>query len=55
MHELGHQIGLGDDYAAGERDELMYGTISPGERRLPGDDDLDGASGAPVTGIASRL
>jgi hypothetical protein len=35
MHELGHQIGLDDDYGAGGHDELMHGTINPGERRLP--------------------
>ncbi len=55
MHELGHQIGLGDVNAAGERDELMFGTIDPGERRLPGADDIDFAGGAPVTGAGLAL
>jgi len=55
MHELGHQVGLSDQYGATDRDELMYGTINPGERRLPGSDDLDGASGAPVSGTAFAL
>jgi hypothetical protein len=49
-HELGHQIGLSDTYAPGETDELMYGTIGAGERRLPGGDDLVHAADAPVTG-----
>jgi hypothetical protein len=49
-HELGHQIGLSDTFDAGERDELMYGTIRAGERRLPGSDDLDGAGSGPVAG-----
>jgi hypothetical protein len=35
LHELGHQIGLDDDYHAAAETELMFGTISPGERRLP--------------------
>ena len=49
-HELGHQIGLQDIFGAGERDELMYGTIAAGERRLPGSDDLAGAGSGPVAG-----
>jgi|GEM_PF-2319857 len=49
-HELGHQIGLADSYEAGERDELMYGTVSAGERRLPGSDDHESASGVAVDG-----
>ncbi|HEX8466469.1 MAG TPA: Ig-like domain-containing protein, partial [Allosphingosinicella sp.] len=49
-HELGHQIGLSDLAAAGSRDELMYGTIAAGERRLPGSDDLVHAAAGPVTG-----
>jgi hypothetical protein len=49
-HELGHQIGLSDSYVAGDRDELMYGTIGAGERRLPGSDDLAHAAAGPVTG-----
>lgn len=49
-HELGHQIGLGDSYAAGDRDGLMYGTVAAGERRLVGFDDVASASGHAVTG-----
>ncbi|HEY0026260.1 MAG TPA: Ig-like domain-containing protein [Allosphingosinicella sp.] len=50
-HELGHQIGLNDLTVPGERDELMYGSIAVGERRLPGADDASGAApgAAPVS------
>jgi len=43
MHELGHQIGLSDDYNLNSASELMYGYMHPGERRLPGGDDAQGA------------
>ena len=49
-HELGHQIGLSDLSAAGDSDELMYGSVGAGQRRLPGEDDLAGAADGPVTG-----
>jgi hypothetical protein len=49
-HELGHQIGLVDTYAPGETDELMFGTVGAGERRLPGSDDAASASGSAVAG-----
>ncbi len=39
-HELGHTLGLDDLYSPEHRDELMAGTISPGERRVPDADDL---------------
>ncbi|HEX2763965.1 MAG TPA: Ig-like domain-containing protein [Allosphingosinicella sp.] len=45
MHELGHQIGLDDIYQNAEADELMYGYVNAGERRLPQADDLAGADG----------
>lgn len=50
MHELGHQIGLTDGYAGGDRADLMYGTISAGERRLPGAGDAAQGGTAPVNG-----
>jgi hypothetical protein len=34
-HEMGHKLGLGDSYAAKDRDNLMYGYLTAGERRLP--------------------
>jgi VCBS repeat-containing protein len=41
MHELGHQVGLGDDHDAASGSGLMYGYVELGERRLP-----DGVFGA---------
>ena len=35
MHEMGHKLGLGDSYAEQDRDNLMYGYLTVGERRLP--------------------
>ena len=35
MHELGHQIGLGDDITNEKHAHLMEGTLKPGERHLP--------------------
>jgi len=35
LHEMGHALGLDDTYAAQDRDNLMYGFLTKGERRLP--------------------
>ena len=35
MHEMGHKLGLDDSYAEKDRDNLMYGYLTVGERRLP--------------------
>src|SRR5204863_5629683 len=35
MHEMGHAIGLPDSYAEKDRDSLMYGFLTKGERRVP--------------------
>src|SRR5262245_52514331 len=43
MHEMGHALGLGDSYLAGDRDDLMYGWLFTGERRLPGAGEANGA------------
>ena len=43
MHELGHQLGLGDSYDAADRADLMFGQITTGERRLPGAHEADNA------------
>jgi Big-like domain-containing protein/cadherin-like protein/VCBS repeat protein len=43
MHEMGHQLGLGDSYSLNDRDGLMYGYLVTGERRLPGEHQADGA------------
>ncbi|HVQ38436.1 MAG TPA: LamG-like jellyroll fold domain-containing protein, partial [Pyrinomonadaceae bacterium] len=34
-HEIGHKLGLTDSYAEKDRDNLMYGYLTVGERRLP--------------------
>ncbi|MGZ8420168.1 MAG: beta strand repeat-containing protein, partial [Allosphingosinicella sp.] len=43
MHELGHQIGLDDEYVASQAGDLMYGYVNAGERRLPAQGDAVGA------------
>ncbi len=35
MHEIGHRVGLSDSYSLLTRDDLMYGYLTKGERRLP--------------------
>jgi hypothetical protein len=35
QHEMGHRLGLDDSYAAKDRDSIMYGYLTVGERRLP--------------------
>lgn len=35
MHEMGHALGLGDRYENSGREDLMYGWLVFGERRLP--------------------
>ncbi|MBV8685614.1 MAG: tandem-95 repeat protein [Alphaproteobacteria bacterium] len=49
MHELGHQIGLGDDYRASENDDIMYGYVNVGERRLPSAGEAASANGQAPT------
>ena len=34
-HEMGHKLGFDDTYSASDRDSLMYGFLTVGERRLP--------------------
>lgn len=35
VHELGHALGLDDRYDRADQDDVMYGYLSVGERRLP--------------------
>lgn len=35
MHEMGHALGLDDTYLPRDRDDLMFGHLSTGERRFP--------------------
>lgn len=39
-HELGHVLGLPDSFDAAEADDLMYGYLNAGERRVPGESDF---------------
>ena len=55
MHELGHQIGLTDEYATSERDDLMYGYANVGQRRLPEDGEAAGAVPGSVGATAFAL
>ncbi|RYD64531.1 MAG: hypothetical protein EOP58_09375, partial [Sphingomonadales bacterium] len=55
MHELGHQVGIGDTYVSGNADDLMYGYASVGERRLPSSVNVADSDGGPVGGTAFAL
>ncbi|HEY0414266.1 MAG TPA: Ig-like domain-containing protein [Allosphingosinicella sp.] len=48
MHELGHQIGLEDDYLTADAADVMYGFLHTGERRLPTAADAAAATGVPL-------
>jgi hypothetical protein len=55
MHELGHQIGLEDDYLTADSADIMYGYINPSERRLPTSADAAAATGNPIAHEAFAL
>jgi hypothetical protein len=55
MHELGHQIGLGDEYMTSKGSDLMYGYINVGERRLPAQGEATGAQPGTVGATAFAL
>ncbi|HEX6377298.1 MAG TPA: Ig-like domain-containing protein [Allosphingosinicella sp.] len=55
MHELGHQIGLGDEYVTVEADDIMFGYMNVGERRLPEDGQAAGATPGSVGATAFAL
>jgi Concanavalin A-like lectin/glucanases superfamily/Putative Ig domain/Bacterial Ig domain/Matrixin len=42
MHEMGHALGLPDTYSEQDRDNIMYGYLTKGERRLPMKDQAKG-------------
>src|SRR5205814_3213669 len=50
LHEMGHAIGLPDSYLETDRDSLMYGYLTKGERRLPSKGQAIGAIPGSVTG-----
>ncbi len=50
MHEMGHVLGLGDSYASADADDLMFGYLYLGERRIAGAGDAAGATVGAITG-----
>jgi hypothetical protein len=55
MHELGHQIGLDDVYVTSKGDDVMFGYMSVGERRLPTDGEASGAVPGSIGSTAFAL
>ena len=58
MHEMGHALGLDDSYLEKDRDSLMYGYLTKGERRLPKKDQAKGVTpplGAEMHFLSSTL
>ncbi len=53
LHEMGHALGLADSYNLRDRDSLMYGQLTKGERRLPVKDQAKGAK--PFLGNATHF
>jgi hypothetical protein len=43
LHEMGHALGLNDSYLAQDRDSIMFGQLTKGERRLPSQSQAVGA------------
>ena len=46
VHEMGHQLGLADDYRPSQQGDVMYGVLNPGVRRLPSSKRAMGAESA---------
>ena len=44
LHEMGHILGLPDTYEPQDRDSIMFGFLTKGERRLPARDQARGAA-----------
>src|SRR5207244_1061116 len=53
MHEMGHKLGLDDSYAEKDRDNLMYGYLTVGERRIPSKGQA--ASATPNQSVAAHF
>lgn len=49
-HEIGHRLGLKDSYAAKDRDSIMYGYLTVGERRVPAKGQAANAQVGSLTG-----
>ncbi len=52
LHEMGHQLGLADRYDLAGRDDLMYGYLVLGERRLPAFGEAAGADSNMLAGAS---
>ncbi|MEN3369734.1 MAG: hypothetical protein V7609_1877 [Verrucomicrobiota bacterium] len=50
LHEMGHALGLPDTYDAKDRDKVMYGFLTTGERRVPAAGDAVGAKPGELVG-----
>ena len=46
MHEMGHTLGLADNYDLAQRDQVMFGYLGTGERRLPSKAEASGTKEA---------
>ena len=44
LHEMGHALGLADTYLPQDRDSIMFGQLTKGERRLPANGQAVGAT-----------
>jgi hypothetical protein len=51
MHELGHAAGLSDSYLQQDRNSVMYGYLTRGERRLPREGEAAGATPGIAPGV----
>jgi methionine-rich copper-binding protein CopC len=49
-HEMGHKLGLDDSYAEKDRESLMYGYLTVGERRVPAKGQAANAQAGSLTG-----
>ena len=54
MHEMGHALGLDDSYHEHDRNSLMYGFLTMGERRLPTESDALAARERGVAHVHAR-
>jgi large repetitive protein len=50
-HEMGHKLGLDDSYAEKDRDSLMYGYLTVGERRTPAYGEAKNAKPEAIAGV----
>ncbi|MEK6336042.1 MAG: Ig-like domain-containing protein [Acidobacteriota bacterium] len=49
-HEMGHKLGLNDLYAERDRDSIMYGYLTVGERRVPAKGQAANAQASSLSG-----